>query len=306
MNRVSVRAPLIALLIVIVTACGQSDAPERAVAAMTPESTVRSGADLLKQGDIGGLMRLLSPPSEYARMKSDWAKQKAEKTITEEDRQKFAETMAKLTAPDAEQALWAEWEPKLAGLDAEARKNMPMLVGMGRGWLQGMVQQSTTLAEPEKQQAKAAIDAFADWVQSTRFTDPALVRQVIAIACRVARETGLKTLDEARALDFDQTMQKAQILFLGFKDALAVYGFSLDATLDSVKPEVLSQAGDNAKVAISYDLLGAPLKFETDMQRVDGRWYGAKVIEEMHAHEAESAGAAKEAGEPPAVAPDEG
>lgn len=302
MTRVSIRALLIALLILFVTACNSSDAPDGAAAvAQTPEATIRQAADLLKQGDIGAVMRLSTPPAEYERMKAEWAERKAEKPITDEDRQKFADAMTKLTAPDAEQALWAEFEPKLTEYDTAEQQKKPMLLGMGRGWLQGMVAQSESMSDAEKQQTKATIDAFADWVEATRFTDPERIKQVIAIACRVARETGLKTLDEAHAMDFDQTMQTAQIVFLGFKDALAVYDLSLDATLESVKPEVVSQAGDKAQVRIAYDLLGTPLAFETGMERVDGRWYGDKVLEDMRTHQAEAAAAASAA--QPATAP---
>jgi hypothetical protein len=289
MTRVSLRALLIALSILLLAACNSSDAPGNAAAAQTPEDTIRQIADLLKQGDIGAVMRVSTPPAEYERMKAEWAEQKKNKAITDEDRRKFAETMEKLTAPDAEQTLWAEFEPKLAEYDVAEQQKKPMLLGMGRGWLQGMVAQSETLSDAEKQQAKAAIDAFANWAETTRFTDPERVRQVIAIACRVARETGLKTLDEAHAMDFDQTMRMAQTVFLGFKEALSVYDFSLDASLDSVKPEVVSQAGDKDLVRSSYALLGTPLAFETGMERFDGRWYGEKVLEDMRKHAAETA-----------------
>src|SRR5690606_5712819 len=123
----------------------------------------------------------------------------------------------------------------------------------------------------------------------------------IAIACRVARETGLKTLDQAHAMDFDQTMGVAQRLFLGFKDALATYDFSLDATLDSVQAETVSQAGDKARVRIAYQLLGTPLAFETGMERLDGHWYGEQVVADLRAHQQEAA-APGTAGSDPATA----
>ncbi len=290
MNRVFRGAPLVALLVLILAACSPSGPPGAADIPATPEKTILTAADLLKKGDIKGFLQLSLPPAEYARMKADWTEHKDDKPITDEDRHKFAEAMTKLTAPDAEQTLFAEFEPQLREYDAEAKQKMPMLVGMGRGWLQGMVQQSETLTDGEKAQAMAAINAIADWVQATRFTDPDLVRKVLAIACRVARDVNVKTLDEARALDFDQSTQKAQIVFLGLKEALAVYGLSLDATLDSVKPKVLSSKADKADVRISYMLLSTPLQFETHMQRLDGRWYGEKTLKEMGEHQVEAAG----------------
>ena len=62
---------------------------------------------------------------------------------------------------------------------------------------------------------------------------------------------------------------------------LAVYGFSLDKMLDSVKTEVVSQTGDAAKVKVSYKLFEQPLSFETDLVQVDGRWYGKQTIDKL-------------------------
>ncbi|MFI4970594.1 MAG: hypothetical protein ACHP7D_10345, partial [Lysobacterales bacterium] len=204
-----------------------------------------------------------------------------EKPVTDEDRQKFTDTMAKLTAPNAEQTLYTEIEPQLKAFDAQYQAQIPMYVTMGSSWLTGMIQQNKDMSEAEKGQAVAAVNAVANWVQKTHFTDPESVKKVLAIASKVARDLNLKTLDEARALDFDQSMAKARIAFLGFKDALGVYGLSLDKTLDSVKPEVVSNDGKAAKVKVAYTLFDAPLSVETEMVNVDGRWYGKHAIEKL-------------------------
>ena len=54
-------------------------------------------------------------------------------------------------------------------------------------------------------------------------------------------------------------MQKARVALLAFKEALNVYGFSVDQTLDSVKPEVVTNDGKTASVKVNYVLLGTPL-----------------------------------------------
>jgi hypothetical protein len=76
-------------------------------------------------------------------------------------------------------------------------------------------------------------------------------------------------------------MQKARVALGGFKEALAVYGFSVDKTLDSVKPEVVSSDGKAATVKVSYTLLDTPLTATTEMVNVDGRWYGKDTIEKL-------------------------
>ncbi|MEP7042772.1 MAG: hypothetical protein ABI843_06895 [Dokdonella sp.] len=293
-----VRAAFAASLVVFVAGCGDKPAETAAPAASAantsaPDAAIRKSVDLLKQGDIAGLMQNAMPPADYDKVKADWSKNKDDKPITDEDRQKFAETMAKLTAPNADQTLFAEIEPQLKTFDAQYQQQIPMYVAMGSSWLQGMVQQNKDLSDADKQQALAAITALGAWVQKTRFTDPDSVKKVLAIASKAARDANLKTLDEAHALTFDQSMQKARVVFLAVKDALMVYGFSVDQTLDSIKPEVVSNDGKLAKIKVSYTLLDSPLSSQTEMVNVDGHWYGKNAIDKLH----------EKAADAPAVAP---
>ena len=304
-------AAIAASLFVFVAGCDKQPGETAAVAvpaaATAPDAAILRSVALLKQGDIAGVMQNSMPPADFAKAKADWAHDANEKPITEEDRQKFAETMGKLTAPDADQKLYAEIEPQLKAFDAQYTTQIPMYVAMGSSWLQGMVQQSKDMSDTDKQQAIAAINAVGAWVQKTHFTDPDSVKKVLAIATKAARDVNLKTLDEARALDFDQSMQKARIAFIAFKQALGVYGFDFDKMLDSIKPEVVSNDGKTAKVKVSYTLFDAPLTAETDMVNVDGRWYGKKAIEKLAEETAKDAKApapaAPEATAPTAPAP---
>ncbi len=283
MSRRLVSVAFAALLALFVVGCNnqQSGAPAAVVSANTPDATIRRNVELLKAGDLGGLMQNALPPADFAELKAEWGKDQA--PPTDEERQKFADTMARLTAPDADRKIYADLEPELKQFDAQYQQQMPMYVAMGSGWLQGMVQQNKDLSDADKQQAVAAINALAAWVQKTRFTEPDAVKQVLAIAARTAREIDLKTLDEARALSFEQSMQKARVAYLGIKDALAVYGLSLDATFDSVKPEVVSNDGQSAKVAVAYTLLDTPLTMQAEMVNRDGHWYGKHALEQLEA-----------------------
>lgn len=285
------RVALVALLAAAAVGCGKQESPTApaAVSANSPDATIRKSADLLKQNDIAGVMQNALPPADYEKLKADWTKANNERPITDEDRKKFEETMTRLTAPDADKTIYAEIEPQLKQFDAQYTQQIPMYVAMGQGWLTGMVQQNKDLSDADKQQAVAAINALAAWVQKTRFTDPESIKKVLAILTRSARDLNLKTIDEARALTFDQSMQKAKIALGGFKEALGVYGFSVDQTLDSIKPEVVSNDGKAASVKVSYTLLGTPLTATTEMVSVDGRWYGKDTIEKLKEQEQQQA-----------------
>jgi len=296
------RVALAALLVAFVSGCGnqQNASSPLAVSASAPDATIKKSVDLMKQGDVAGLLQNALPPADFAKLKADWGKDANEKPITDEDRQKFQETMTKLTAPDADKAIYAEIEPQLKQFDAQYQQQLPMYVAMGSGWLQGMVQQNKDLSDSDKQQAVAAINALAAWVQKTHFTDAESIKKVLAIVTKAARDLNLKTLDEARALTFDQSMQKAHVFVLALKDALAVYGFSIDQTLDSIKPEVAANDGKTAKVKVSYTLLGTPLAAETEMVNIDNRWYGKQTIDKLRERQQEVAAPA-DASAPPAT-----
>ena len=307
MSRPMLRTVLAASLLVFVAGC-QKDADTGAAVtaptgAATPEATMMASIKLLKQGDIGGLMQNALPPAEFAKAKADWGKDKDQQPISDEDRAKFNETMGKLTAPDADAKLFAEIEPKLKEFDATYQQQIPMYATMGATTLKGMIQDNQTLSENERTQAVAAIDALEKWVKGTRFTDPEAVKKVLAIVTRTARDLNLKSLDEARALDYDQSMQKARVAFGGVKDVLAVYGFSLDQTLDSVQAKTLTNDGKTANVQLAYTLLGTPLEATTEMVNVDGRWYGKQTIEKLKEKAAQDAAPA--ATDAPAAAPAE-
>ncbi len=284
------RITLTTAMTLCVVACGNDSTPgATASAGAGPDTTIQTSIALAKQGDIAGLIGNVLPPADFARIKADWNNKKDSAEPSEEDRRKFAETMAKLTAPDAAETLYAEIEADIMQFDAQYQQQIPTMVAMGRGYVQGLVQQSQDLSAAEKEQANNAIQALAQWIEKTRFTDPALVKKALAILSDTARELDLKTLDEARALNFDQSAPKLKVAFNGLKKVLEVYGFSINQTLDSVKSEVVTNEGDTAKVKVAYTLLGTPLSAETEMVRIDDRWYGKDTIAKLREHEAESA-----------------
>jgi len=279
-------------------------APVVAPAAATPDAAVKASLQALRSNNIGALLDNSLPTAQLAKIKADWNKDLNKDPITDEDRKKFAEGLAKLTAPDAEAKLYAEIEPKLKEADAQMAQQMPMMIAMGQGMLQSSVQQSKDLDDKQKEQATAAIAATAAWAQKVKFTDPALVKQAIAVGCKTARDINVKTLDEARALTYDQGMQKAGIVLGGVKQVFEVYGFSIDKTLDSAKVETVTNQGDAAKIKLSYTLFDTPLSSDSDMVKVDGRWYGKQALEQFNKlkQEAAAAEAAKTAAPAPAAA----
>lgn len=281
-------------------ACGNDSAPSVATATDRPDEAILASARHAKQGDVAALLEHMLPPAEFTRVKAEWNDTTQSAEISDEDRARFAEAMSKLTAPNAAETLYAEVEPELRQFDAQYKQQLPTMVAMGQGYLQSMVQQSQGLSATEKEQAVSAIKALAEWVQRTNFTDPAKVKQAIAIMADTARALDLKTLDEARALTFEQSAPKLRIAIGGIKKVLEQYDFSIDQTLDSVKTEVVANDGNAATVKVDYSLLGTPLSTESSMVKIDGRWYSKDTIEKIAERAAANAGTPVPATVPPA------
>jgi hypothetical protein len=304
------RAALLLALAALVAACGknedQAKTPAAAAAAaapvaapaLTPDAAIMAAVRALRANDVNGFLVAALPPGEVAKMKADWAKNLTKEPVTDEERKKFNDQMAKVTAPGAEDKLYAEVEPQLKKFDQESAAQMPMLIAMGQGFVQSSIQQSKDMTDDQKKQAGSLVDAAGKWAQTVKFTDPALVKGAIAVICQTARDLNLKSLDDARALTYDQGMIKAGVALGGLKRVLAVYGLQLDHSLDSIKAETVSTTGDTAKVKVSYTAFDQPFSSDSDLVKVEGKWYGKQAIEKWQKQQAD---AAATAANPPAT-----
>ena len=290
MSTVLARSSLLVLLAGFAAGCNNPPPPQAAAsapapapaaaAAAAPDSTVIASVKALRANDLAALLANALPPPALAKLKADWNKEMNKEPVTDEDRRKFTEQMTKLTAPGAEDKLFAELQPQLKQFEAQSAAQMPMMIAMGQGFIQSAIQQNKDLTDPQKQQTVALIDATAKWAQTVKFTDAALAKQAIGVICKTARDLNLKTIDEVRALTFDQAMQKADVAIAGFKQLLAIYGLSMDKALDSVKAETVATTGDTAKVKVSYTAFDQPFTTESDLVKVDNRWYSKQAIEQ--------------------------
>ena len=268
-------------------ACGDKEksepASEATVARQTsdPAKAVESFAAKLKENNVLEAVQLAVPPAKLDEIRTQWKDKMAKEEPSEEERAEFAANIAKYTAPNAEEALYAELEPLLVKFETEMAAQMPMMVGMGQGFAMQSIQANAELTEAQKQQATEVVGAVAGWLQTVKFADRDLAKKGIGIAVKTARALDVKTIDDVRALDFDHAMGKAGIAFGGLKDILALYGFDINQSLSSTKASVVSKADGTAKVSVGYSLLGKSLTTETDMIEVDGRWYGKDTIEEL-------------------------
>lgn len=270
-------------------ACGNKDASQPASQAAIerqssdPAKAVEAMAAKLHDNQLLEAVQLAVPPAKLDELRAEWKKKVASEAPSDEERAQYAAQMTKFTAPDAEAVLYAELEPQLVKFETEMAAQMPMMIGMGQGFVMQSIQASEELDETQKKQATDVVAAVASWLQSVKLTDRELAKKSIAIAVKAARDLDLPTLDKVRALDFDQTMGKASVAFAAVKEVLGLYGMDINQSLAGTKASVVSKADGEAKVAVAYSLFGKPLSTQTEMMEVDGRWYAKDTVEKLMA-----------------------
>ncbi len=265
----------------LLPACGKGDHSQPSpTASTTPAKTVLTSVQLLKDGQFDALMQHVLPPAEYKQMRAKWDEaHKKTKDISDADRQKFAQGMAQLTAPDAEQKLWAKVQPRLEKMDKQYKARLPMMIGMGQVMMDTQISNSKQLTPDQKKQATDVVDALGGWAQKTDWTDADKVKKAIGVVTSTARKLDLKTLDQAVALNYDQALAKYGVAWNGVKQVVDVYGLSVDQTLDSAKAKTVSSDAHTATVEVDYTLLGKPQSMTVDMIKIDDRWYDKDLID---------------------------
>lgn len=282
----------VAMASALLVGCGKDEtaqtnaSAEKAMvqASATAATALDAQVKAFRNNDLKGLLTAVMPPAELERIRADWEKQRAE-PITDEDRAEFADSWGKLTAPDGVDKIMAEVEPKLA----EVKPQLAGMIAMGQGMATMSIAQSTDLTEPQKAQATAFLNGMGGWLSKTDFADAALMRKSLTALADGMRATGITSLDDIQGMSFDQLLDKAGPAVGGFKNALAAYGFSLDTIADSVKAEIVSESGDVAKLKVSYALFDSPMSFESEMKKVDGRWYGKDMLDQIEKAKLEAA-----------------
>ena len=273
-----VRCLLAALLLV---ACHGPDGVAQP-GGSSPVAAVQTSVDLIRTGDFNALWKHLLPPADYADLRADWnLHQRNLAPVTAAERERFDQLMQQLTAPDAAERLYAQWQPKLAAMERQYGDQLPILMSVGEALAKRAVSRNGYLPAARKDELNQALDALLPWAQHAPWFDQAKARQALQLATTTARQLQLRSLDEARALDFDATMSKYAIGYRGLGQVLAIYGLSLDAALESATLSELSRDGDHAVVRIGYHLQGTALSTDIRLVREHDRWYSEDLLQNV-------------------------
>jgi hypothetical protein len=214
----------------------------------------------LEEGKLSTYIQTATPKVQLEQMKAEWdAKRKT--PLSAYEATQFRETMAMLTAKDAEQQLFAMLEPQLVVIEGQAAsiaQMLPALTGMGG------------------EQAAPAIDtlsALAERLPDLGLDDEQKLKQAIAVVTGTARKLDLKDAEALTKLEFSEVLAKADVIYAGAIDLLEVYGLSIEKSLASTEVKVQSAEKDKAVLEVSYSLFDGPRRSRNiEMAHVDGRW----------------------------------
>ncbi|MEZ5442989.1 MAG: hypothetical protein R3F15_16070 [Lysobacterales bacterium] len=250
---------------------------------LNPVETLQATTDAFKKNDLGSLLALTLPPAKLDEIKADWDKNRAE-PITEEDRKEFADGWGKLVADGAVDKMMAEVEPQLE----QMKMQLPMMMPMFQGMATMSVSESTELSDEQKTAATGALNGLFTWAQTADLANGDKLRQALTIAHERGRSLNINSLDDVKAMEFDQMLAKGSVMLGAVKEMLNVYGLSLDDMAGSMQAEQVSMEGDMAKVRTSYTLFGQQVSYDTELVKQDGRWYSKDGMESFEKLAAES------------------
>lgn len=253
--------------VAVVGLTGSSADPEAA----TPDGAVRASVEALRRNDLNRFVELALDEEHRVELEEAWADVRR-RELGAEERAEFAELVRRWTEPGAEEARFDELLPELRELEPQLQLMAGMMVGM----VQSSIERNEELSYDERDEAQALLGSLGKLLMSDALASEANLHASVGILCATARELELASLDELTSLDLEEALLKGGVALAGVKRVLFVYGLDLDAFLDSVTVEVLSEEEDRARVRIDYDFFGTSHGYEAEMMRRDGRWTYAR------------------------------
>ncbi len=278
------RVPALLLLACLALFAVLASCRREVVAPGDPVAAVRGMADALRQNDLVRYSRLSMPPALHAQVEAHWhAHRAAGPAPTQKQREDYAKWMQRLTAADAETALFRDFNAKMKKFDREIGAQWPLMQATGGMLANGLIQANGHLSPSEKVHAKAVSAALLGWMTPQLLSDRSRARAAIRVLVATARQLNLPTLEASRELDMIPSLEKAGQALAGLKQMARIYGLDADGSLAALSARLVDAHGDRATVEVSYPLLGQSVRFEMELLRRDGRWYSYDAVTQAEA-----------------------
>src|SRR4249919_3552285 len=162
--------PAFALLLLALL--GMGGCHREVVAPGDPVAAVQGLAKALRDDDLVRYSKLSMPPELHKRVEQRWHQRLAlAAPPTAAQQRDYARWMQRLTAPDAEDKLYARYDLRMKKYDAELGSQWPLMQATGRIFLNGLIKANDKLSPGQKEHAKAAGTALLGWLTPQMVSD---------------------------------------------------------------------------------------------------------------------------------------
>lgn len=265
--------------LLLVGACKRDTIDPDAPAA-EPVAALQQIARHLADNDLVGYARASVPPAQYTRLQAAWDEGHSRWPLTDLPLDgQLLPMLAALSAPDAPKRLQRSFDTQIAGQATGVRQAAHSMGLFGVQYLRNQ----TDYSEAERAHYSQVVDVLSRWAAAAPLTDKQRAKTTITLLTATARSAGLSTDAELQAAGMEGSLRRLGPFAKALKTALASYGLSLDAAMNDLRGELVSQEGDTAVLRIQYPLAGEQIEAQVRMTRREGHWYLARTLEETDA-----------------------
>lgn len=250
-----------------------------------PARQIEHWVRLFRADDVAGLAEAMIPASKWEEAQLTYELHQLD-PISEAEQAEFAEKLERITGPDAVELLMAQIEPELE----KARPQAPGALMMAIGGMQlAIASPESKLSEEQRQVLQEALPGVQQWASSTDFLSSETMREALSLLTTAARQTGIRDLEQLKALPLETVLGHAGSMLAAAKQAVGLYGLDLDAIADSLRVDVLEIDGERARVRTTITLFDTPVWHEHDLVLFEGRWYPKHSVEHVHVDDIDNA-----------------
>ena len=254
--------------------CLQACGGDAKADASTPSGAIMSNVQALQSNDISAYVDSLLSAEQKSKLAAKWDEQRTSNPPSDMEKEQFETQMESLLSGKMIEEMMPMVEAQLAEVNSEQLSGMVSMFG-------GMALNSPDLDEAQKAQIGQLVSSLSEWVKKSDVCNPENVRTALKSIQNTAKKLNIHTLDDVMALNFDQLVDKGDVVFAGVKGALNVYGISIDDVLKSVKVDKVEAAGDITNVTVSYEIFGTKQTATTALKNVGGKWIETTMAAKM-------------------------
>ncbi|MBS0199289.1 MAG: hypothetical protein JSR70_02455 [Proteobacteria bacterium] len=259
----------------LLAACQRTPSPSSpanaaCVQANAPEAAVTLVVDALRNDALETIPCRAVPPAMQDKLELAWREDRSRWPIGELPlSSKLPAILTALNGPAAETKLRLAFDHQFGGQTAELQS-----AARGLGLFAVRYIQKESSYQPDQRAHYAnLIVALSDWSSHAPLGDRALGHQAVTLLVAGANASSIHDEAGLRAAGMRGSLRGLTPLYRNARQALALYGLSLDEVLSSVQASLKDQNGDHARVHVHYVVHGEPVDSDIAVERRDGHWY---------------------------------